>query len=162
MEEGSRRTDALVRFLFDGQYIQLHIYHTNQFLMVQGPNHSAFWVNFLLPLLTSMIDAASEEIRQFNCHVIRTLIPGSLLEGHDDSVWRSATPDRRNTLKLIRKSTVACNVCDTDFTSKSQLKVHIDANHGASVAMSAKPRANITSTRLIMTRPAPPKFHMSN
>ena len=143
------KTDALVSFKFDDIEMKLHVYYTNQSLMVQGPSHASFYCDFLLPILTDLCSRKAQEIKDFNCMVIRTLKPGSLPEGCDDSVWRSSTPNRSNTLKM-KRCQEKCDVCGKMFVDKSRLKVHKTNAHGANVALMSKPRTGIKSTRSIL------------
>jgi hypothetical protein len=149
-DESSNTIDALAHFKFDSENIQVHMYHTNQSMMIQGPSHVSFGSNFLLPVLKDMVSQATEEIKEFNCHIIRTL-----RQGQDDTVWRSATPDRFNTLKLVRHPTALCKVCHTDCTTKTQLKNHMDTSHGTSLDLQAKPMPEILSTLAILHPMAP-------
>ena len=144
------KTDALVSFKYDDIEIKLHVYYTNQSLMVHGPSHGSFYSDFLLPILTDLCSRKAQEIKDFNCLTIRTLKPGSLPEGCDDSVWRSSTPNRQNTLKMKRCED-KCDECGKMFVNKSRLKVHKSNTHGVNVALKSKPRTSIMSTRSILT-----------
>ena len=128
-EQTSKNLNTLAKFQFDGQNISLFFYHTNQTLMAQGPGHVAFYNSFLLPLVKGLINNALEEIKQCNCQVTRALSPGSLPSGQGESAWRSATPDRQNTLRLVRNPTVNCLVCGQQYETKNKLKNHMDVNH---------------------------------
>ena len=140
MEESNKKADALVKFLFNNQSISVHLYHTNQSMMVQGILHSNcwglfaliillhsnFWGLFLLPLLSVMISYSVKRIKQFNCEVIRILSPGSL--SRHNLAWHIGTPNKPNTLKLTRKN-AGCNVRGKELNERTNLKIHINTEH---------------------------------
>ena len=142
-DQTNKKMDALVHLKFNQDNIQIFFYHTNQSLMVQGTSHQPFYNTFLLPAITKIVNNATQEINEFNSLVIRTLSN----QGLDDSVWRSATPDRQHNLRLTRNKATKCDVCGKNCASKSQLKVHMDINHNGGLALAAKPRAGVTATR---------------
>ena len=148
MDVTSKKMDALLHFKFKQDIIKLFFYHTNQSIMVQGPTHQAFFHSFLLPILTKSVNDATHEIKEFNCLIIRSLSP-SLNKRLDDSVWRSATPDRHHDLKLTRSKTSKCDVCSKEFGTKTRLKIHIDTNHNGGLALVAKPRTGVAATRTV-------------
>ena len=145
-DQTKKKMDALVHLRFNQDSIQIFFYHTNQSLMVQGPSHQPFYNTFLLSSITEIVNDATQEINEFNSLVIRTL-SNLLNQGLNDSVWRSATPDRHHNLRLMRNKATKCEVCGKNCASKSQLKVHMDTNHNGGLALAAKPRAGVTATR---------------
>ena len=106
IKQTSKNMNTLLKFRFDNQNISLFLYHSNPTLMAQGPGHAAFYSSFLLCLFKPLINNALEEIKKFNCHMIRTLSSSTLPAGQDDSVLRSATSDMQNMLKLVRNPPV--------------------------------------------------------
>ena len=147
MDQTKRKMDSLVHFTIDQEKIQVFFYHKNQSLMVQGVKHQTFYNFFLLPILTKTINEATSEIKEFNCLVIRTLSPGSVPEELNDTVWRSATPDRHHDLRLTRKQASKCEVCAKECGSKAERKNHMETNHNGGPALTAKPRAGVAVSR---------------
>ena len=146
MDQTSRSMDALVHFKFNKESIQVFFYHTNQSAMVQGHSHKTFYNIFLLPALNKIINESLLEIKEFNCQIIKALsspVPPKL----DDSVWRSATPDRRNTLRFTRSKATKCYVCKKECSSKAQMKIHMETYHNGGLKLAHKPRAGVAVTR---------------
>ena len=102
-ESSGLNVQSVASFFFNGKKITVHFYHTNQKGMIQGQLHQQFFNHFLHPLLEKLFSEKVNQINQFNNAVINALKPGFLKPDQNDSVWRSETPARGNSLKLTRK-----------------------------------------------------------
>ena len=114
--------------------------------MVQGRSHTTFYNIFLLPALNKIINESLLEIKEFNCQIIKTL-SSPVAQKLDDSVWRSETPDRHNTLRFTRSKATKCKVCKRECSSKAQMKIHLETYHNGGLALAHKHRAGVATTR---------------
>ena len=138
-EENGKKVDGLAKFTFKDENISLHMYCTNQHLMIQGFLHSKFLDMFIGPLLQKNIYEKMEEIINFNTKVTNALIPNDKTNRND-----SVTPERGRTNMILRK-TIPCEDCGKKFPDTNWLIVHVTNVHNYMIQ--SKPKALVKNCR---------------
>ena len=106
MEVSSKSVDCKVVVLFNSDRITLHSYKTTQNLMVQGKTHEEFVCDILEPYFRKMIEKAMDSNNKFN-----------------DEVKEQFSPKQK------MGSTLNCQQCDVQATTKANLRVHLKTCH---------------------------------
>ena len=65
----------MAEFDFKGK-IKVHLYHTNQTVLIQGDAHDDFFCKFFSPMIDELCQGKAEQIKRFNTIIINSMKPG--------------------------------------------------------------------------------------
>ena len=74
-ESSFKCTQSVAEISFKGK-VKLHLYHTNQTILIQGDAHEEFYCNFFSPRLAQVSHQTADKIRRYNSLIINSMKPG--------------------------------------------------------------------------------------
>ena len=74
-ESSLKCTQSVAEINFKGK-VKVHLYHTNQTILIQGDSHEEFYSKFLSPILTEVSHLTADKIRRFNSLIINSMKSG--------------------------------------------------------------------------------------